>query len=85
MARLTWQTGAQGARAVPGALVRWREVKRGPWQYGYYRGVDEHRAMTFSKTASGPIVRWSYGLGLDAQVAVVVPASPVSSTEEDGR
>lgn len=81
MARLTWQTGAQGARAVPGALLRWREVKRGRWQYGYYRGIDEHRALTFSNTPDGPIVRWSYGIGLDGQMAVVVPTSDGSGSE----
>lgn len=77
MSKLAWVSGADGARATPGALLRWRDVKRGPWQYGYYRGV-EHGMLTFSLTADGPITLWSRYLGPGSQMAVVVPTSPDS-------
>jgi len=73
-ASLRWLSGRDGGRAETGSLVRWRDVKRGPWQYGYYRGV-ERRSLTFSLTPEGPIFRWATHLGLDGQVAVVEPTS----------
>lgn len=81
MTKLTWQSGAQGARAVPGSLVRWREVKRGPWHYAYYRGT-ERRSLTFSLTPDGPIFRWATYIGENAQVAVIVPTLQESETGE---
>lgn len=75
MSKLVWVSGREGGRATVGALLRWREVRRGPWKYGYYRG-PEGSMLTFSLTSDGPITEWRVNVGFDAQVAVIVRASP---------
>ncbi|MDJ0323184.1 hypothetical protein QMG61_05330 [Cryobacterium sp. PH31-AA6] len=73
-AALVWKSRADGGEITPGALLRWREVKRGQYQYGYYRGV-QNRAMAFSLTSDGPIFLWAFELGIGAQVATITTDS----------
>lgn len=77
---LDWMPGSLAPdEALVGALMRWREVPRGRFQYGYYRGKQDG-IHTFSLTPTGPINIWR--VWAPVQVAVVRRSPDLETGEQ---